>query len=114
MLEHVLARQCGVITRRQALACGLTDEGLRARVRGGRWQRVFRGVYAAFSGPLPREAALWAAVLRAGTGALLSHRTAAELYGLVDDVRDPIHVTVARGRNVLPIRGVRMHYSARV
>ncbi|GAA4636067.1 hypothetical protein GCM10023196_084350 [Actinoallomurus vinaceus] len=114
MLEQVLARQHGVIARWQALACGLTDEGLRARVSGGRWQRVSRGVYAAFSGPLPRESVLWAAVLRAGSGAVLSHRTAAELYGLVDDVRDPIHVTVARGRNVLPIPGVRVHYSARV
>src|SRR4051812_23203293 len=68
VLEQVLARQHGVIARWQALACGLTDEGLRARVSGGRWQRVFRGVYAAFSGPLPRESVLWAAVLRAGAG----------------------------------------------
>ncbi|MFL6052544.1 MAG: hypothetical protein ACJ72W_06455, partial [Actinoallomurus sp.] len=90
------------------------DEALRARVNGGRWHRIFSGVYAAFSGPLPRDALLWAAVLRAGEGDVLSHRTAAELDGLVDDVRAPIHITVARGRNVLPIPGVRVHYSARV
>jgi hypothetical protein len=114
VLEQVLARQHGIITRWQALACGLTDEVLRARIHSGRWQRVFRGVYAAFSGPLPRETVVWAAVLRAGEGAVLSHRTAAELDGLVDDVRDPIHVTVARDRNVLPMDGVRVHYSNRV
>ncbi|MCO5996184.1 hypothetical protein [Actinoallomurus rhizosphaericola] len=114
MLGQVLARQHGVIARWQALACGLTDAVLRARIESGRWQRVFTGVYAAFSGPLPRDAVLWAVVLRAGPGATLSHRTAAELDGLVDDVRDPVHVTVRRGRNVLPIEGVRLHYSSRV
>jgi Transcriptional regulator, AbiEi antitoxin len=114
VLEQVLARQHGVITRVQARACGLTDEMVRARLNRGRWQRVFRGVYATFSGPLPREALLWAAVLRAGHGAVLSHHTAAELDGIVDQPCDPVHVSVDRGRNLLPVPGVRVHYSARV
>ncbi|MEV5704579.1 type IV toxin-antitoxin system AbiEi family antitoxin domain-containing protein [Actinoallomurus sp. NPDC052274] len=114
MLEEVLVRQHGVIARWQALACGLSEAALRARVGTGRWQRIFTGVYAAFSGPLSREAVLWAVVLRAGPGATLSHRTAAELEGLVDDVRGPIHVTVGRDRTVVPVEGVRLHYSSRV
>ncbi|MCO6008370.1 hypothetical protein NE236_25665 [Actinoallomurus purpureus] len=114
MLEQILARQGGAIARWQALACGLTDGVLRARVRGGRWQRVFAGVYAAFSGPLPRATLLWAVVLRAGRGAVLSHRTAAEIDGLADDIRDPIHVTAPDDRHLWPIPGVRVHYSIRL
>src|SRR5262249_10149084 len=45
--------------------------------------------------------------------AVVSHRTAAELDGLADDARDPIHVTVPADRYVRPIDGVRVHYSTR-
>ena len=46
-------------------------------MRSGRWQRLQRGVYATFSGEPTRQTALWAALLRAGPGAVLSHQTAA-------------------------------------
>jgi hypothetical protein len=67
---------------------------MRHRVRTGEWQRIQRGVYAAFSGEIPREAQLWAALLRAGPEAVLSHQTAAELYGLIKQPGALIHVTV--------------------
>jgi hypothetical protein len=56
---------------------------------------------------------LWAVVLRAGRAAVLSHDTAAELSGLVDDPADLIHVTVPTDRRVAPMEGVVVHYSAR-
>jgi hypothetical protein len=46
-----------------------------------RWRRLHPGVYAAFSGQPGRDPVLWAAVLRAGPRAILSHETAAELHG---------------------------------
>jgi predicted transcriptional regulator of viral defense system len=70
------------------------------RLERGRWQTLYRGVYAAFNGPPPRETWLWAAVLRAGEGAVLSHQTAAELHGLVDSPAEAIHVTVPSTRRI--------------
>jgi hypothetical protein len=92
--EMITERQEGVISTQQALAFGMTPGDIRWKVQSRRWQAVYRGVYATFSGKLSREARLWAAVLRAGDGAALSHETAAELLGFSAAHNDPIHVTV--------------------
>jgi len=113
VLEDVALRQAGVITREQAIRCGLTDEGIEANVTAHRWRRIFRSVYATFSGPLPRPTLLWAVVLRAGRGAMLSHETAAELLGLTDKRSPRIHVTVPAERTPDPIAGVVIHRSRR-
>jgi hypothetical protein len=57
-------------------------------------------VYAVFTGPPPRETWLWAALLRAGPGAVLSHLSAAELHGLIDHPGESIYVTVPSTRRV--------------
>jgi hypothetical protein len=114
VLDETLARQEGVIARWQVKVCGLTDGGLKSRVRSGRWRRLHPGVYASFSGPPPRRALLWAAVLRAGPGAVLSHHTAAELDGLADDAERSIHVTVGSDRCVSLEPPIRVHYSSRL
>jgi len=111
---HLVDAQSGVLTRRQLLACGFTPAQLRAQVRAGRWQRLSRRVYATFTGELPRPAMLWAAVLSAGRGAALSHTTAAELAGLVDNVSPAVHVTVPSTRRITQVDGVVVHYSARI
>jgi very-short-patch-repair endonuclease len=106
--------QHGVVTRAQALAGGMTIEAIRAQVRAGRWQRLSRSVYATFNGPVPREYAMWAAALRAGQDAVLSHQSAGELAGLVDEAHPLIHVSVPSSRRVRGIAGVAIHYSLRV
>ena len=110
MLEELCERQCGVVARAQALRGGMTLSAIRARLRSGQWQRVYDGVFAVFSGPLPRQARLWAVLLRAGPGAVLSHQTAAELAGLAV-AQDPVHVTVPASRRVKRIPGVSLHMS---
>jgi predicted transcriptional regulator of viral defense system len=96
-----LARwQAGVISRQQLLAAGLTPQMITTRLERQRWQQLYRGVYAAFTGPPPRTAWLWAAVLRAGPGAVLSHLTAAELHGLLDTPAELIFVTVPSTRRI--------------
>ena len=70
------------------------------RLERGRWQQLYWGVYAVFTGPPPRETWLWAAVLRAGPGAVLSHLTAAELHGLLDSPAEAIFVTVPANRRI--------------
>jgi hypothetical protein len=106
--------QDGVLTRAQALAVGYTPSVITTHVRRGRWQRLHPGVYATFSGTPPRAARLWAAVLRAGPGAVLSHLTAARLWDLPGAASTRIHVAVPSGSPVTRISGVVLHYSGRV
>jgi Transcriptional regulator, AbiEi antitoxin len=97
--RRLIKRQHGVITRRQALATGLPATTVETWVQHGRWVRLDRGIYATGSGPPSRMALLWAALLRAGPGAVLSHETAAELSGLIGEPAPAIHVTVPARRN---------------
>jgi hypothetical protein len=93
---------------------GLTRHAIDARLVSGRWQRLHRGVYATFSGPIPRGAQLWAAVLRAGDGAVLSHHTAAETWKLSDSASSQVHVSVPRQAGPLIVAGLAVHYSSRL
>jgi hypothetical protein len=91
----LLNAQGGIIDRTQAKQAGFSDRQIWHRLRSGRWQHVHEGVYATFTGALPREARLWAALRRAGEGAMLSHETAAEVHGLIDrPAGQTVHVTV--------------------
>src|SRR5712691_588567 len=112
--RDLLMLQDGTLTRTQARDMGLTDKAIAAALRSGRWQRLYSGVYAAFSGPPGRGAWLWAAVHSAGPDAVLSYRTAAELYGLVRGHSQPVHVTVPSGVHVVRRPGVALHHSHRV
>jgi predicted transcriptional regulator of viral defense system len=114
VIDELLTTQHGILTRAQAHAAGITDEMIEANIAARRWTRRYAGVYATFSGQLPRPADLWAAVLKVGSGAVLSHETAAELVGLVRPPSAMIHVTVPAGRTVRPIAGVVLHRSRRV
>jgi Transcriptional regulator, AbiEi antitoxin len=106
-----LQGQNGVVSRQQALDAGLREDAIERRLRSGKWQRLHRGVYATFTGPLSREAKLWASVLCAGPEAALSHQTAAELHGLVDKPAAMIHISVPAERRPVrqAIRGVVVH-----
>jgi hypothetical protein len=97
---RLLDLQRGVITRRQAAAVGLDSALIDARLRRGHWRQLYRSVYATYTGDPARECLLWAAALRAGGGAVLSHHTAAELDRLTDRKSDVIHVTVGHDRRV--------------
>jgi very-short-patch-repair endonuclease len=102
-------RQSGVIERQQALRVGLRLDVIDGLLRTGRWQQLQRGVYATFSGQPGLDAQLWAIVLRAGPGAMLSHQTAAALFGLAADVGEPAHVILPHHRHPRRIPGVIVH-----
>ena len=87
------------MARRQSTLAGIDPDTMRNRVRSGRWQRLQRGVYATFSGDPARETVLWAALLRAGPDAVLSHQTAAERHGLIDEPSSVISITVPASRS---------------
>src|SRR5215471_4050344 len=65
----ILDAQKNVISTAQALAVGMSPDALRAKTASGRWQQVYRGVYATFTGELSRDARLWAVALRCGRSA---------------------------------------------
>jgi very-short-patch-repair endonuclease len=114
VLKALLESQCGVISRTQALDAGVTRGAIREHLAAGRWQRLSPGVYATFSGVVPRVARLWAVVLAAGPDAVLSHETAAELADIIDRPCPAVHVTVPHGRKVRPMAGVVVHRSRNI
>ena len=112
-LRYLAQQQRGVVSRAQAIRAGLSPDMIKFRVRSGRWQQLHPGVYATFSGIPGRGAWLWAALLAAGPGAVLSYQTAAELNGLSDEPTSPIHVTVPAQRHLIAVSGVYLHRSGR-
>jgi very-short-patch-repair endonuclease len=107
-------RQRGVISRRQALANGLPADVIDRLLRNARWQRLHRGVYSIYTGEPPREAVLWAALLRVGCDAVLSHQSAAEALGLTDRPSSLIHVSIPASRRVERIPEMVIHRSTRL
>jgi hypothetical protein len=105
--------QADAIARRQGQLVGIDPDTMRNRVRSGRWQRLQRGVYATFSGEPLRETVLWAALLRAGPEAVLSHQTAAERHGLIDEPSPVISIAVPAARHPAQVKipGVVVHRS---
>lgn len=97
--EAMLAARDRVVSRGQGIRGGLTADTLQSRVRGDRWQRLYRGVYASFSGDPDRAVLMWGALLRAGPGAVFSHQTAAEIHGLLRLPGPMIHITVPADRH---------------
>ena len=57
------------------------------------------GCLCSFSGDPARGTMLWAALLRAGPDAVLSHQTAAERHGLIDEPSPVIAITVPAARH---------------
>ncbi len=91
MIAAIAARQHGVITFEQLLKAGLSQSGISRRVKAGRLHRIHKGVYAVGHRGLSREGWWMAAVLACGQGAVLSHSSAAALWGMRDrrDGPDP-------------------------
>lgn len=101
--------QGGVLTRAQLLALGADDAWVERRVVSGDWQRVLPGIVVPWSGPVPWEARAWAAVLGAGPGAALSHRSAAYLHGILDQPPPTLDVTLPHSRRAGYASDVRIY-----
>jgi predicted transcriptional regulator of viral defense system/very-short-patch-repair endonuclease len=111
-LRELAALQAGVVSREQALSAGLTRSALDWQLSRGRWQQLHLGVYALFPTQPPRRAVMWAAVLRAGRDAMLSHYSAAELDRLTDKPSGLVHVTLPSSRRMRRVPGLIIHNSA--
>lgn len=69
-------RQDGVLTVSQLRALGVSANAVARRVARGEWQRAYAGVVVIHSGRVSWRTWARAALLRAGTGACLSHGSA--------------------------------------
>jgi hypothetical protein len=102
------AEEWGVLSLDELRDCGLSRKGVAVRARRGHLHRVHHGVYAVGHPSLPLEGRFLAAVKACGRGAVLSHFSAAALWGFVEwDDRYP-EVTVRRAR-ARTYRGLRVH-----
>jgi hypothetical protein len=84
----------GVLSLDEVFACGLSRGAVSDRVLNGRLHPIHRGVYAVGHANLPLQGRFLAAVKACGPTAVLSHHSAAALWGFVQwDDRYP-EVTV--------------------
>lgn len=81
-IANLADSQHGVVARRQLFALGLGKEAIEVRLRSGRLHRLHSGVYSVGHRVLSREGRWKAAVLFCGPDAVLSHRSAAALWGI--------------------------------
>ena len=108
-VARTAAVQHGLITVGQLRAVGLTGAAIGRRTAAGRLHRIHRGVYAVGHPGLTTHAEHLAAVLACGEGAVLSHRAAAAVLGLLRGPAPP--ETTVRAEHHLRIPGVRVHRS---
>jgi hypothetical protein len=111
-VAELAARQHGVVSRWQLLDLGFSTSAIGRWIEADRLHPVFRGVYAVGHTALPRLGRTHAAVLACRDGAVLSHRSAAELWGLLRSSRYVIDVTVPR--RIKGQRGIKVHFAAAI
>jgi very-short-patch-repair endonuclease len=123
LIARVAANQHGVITTTQLARAGLSSGRIAERAAAGRLHRLHRGVYAV-GHPRVSEHGRWmAAVLACGEGAVLSHLSAAELWGIRRRVRrqseaggrgghTTVHVTIPSTAGKRRQNGIVLHRSS--
>jgi very-short-patch-repair endonuclease len=97
-----------VITRAQLLPLGFSDEAIDHRLSIGRLRPLHRGVFVVGGREVGNSERWMAAVLACGEDALLSHQSAAELWGIRKSHAGPVEVSVPGSARRRP-RGIRVH-----
>ncbi len=92
-LADLAGRQHGVVSIGQLQALGYSHDAVDFTCLEGRLHRLHQGVYAVGHTDLSLHGRCLAAVLGCGEGALLSHWSAARLWGLMPTHPLPIHVS---------------------
>jgi hypothetical protein len=109
-IAELAERQHGVVARRQLLALGLGRGAIGRRLQAKRLHLIHRGVYAVGHRRLSRMGWWMAAVLACGPDAVLSHRSAAVLWGILEG--SPASVEVSAPRQLAGRAGVRAHMAS--
>jgi hypothetical protein len=110
VIALLASRQHGVVSAAQLEAAGVARHLVATRIRNGRLHVIYRGVYAVGHAGLSQEGRWMAAVLACGDGAVLSHASAAALWGLLRPTRDsPAHVSLRSRSGRSQRQGIRIH-----
>ncbi len=96
LLYEIAERQAGYFTAKQAESVNFTWERLSNNVKNGRFLRIQNGIYRLNQFPASTLEDFFAAWLKSGQSAVISHESALILYGLTDLLPGEIHVTVPR------------------
>lgn len=110
---QLVSGQSGIVHIAQLRALGVTPASILAQVEGERWRRFVHGVYATFTGPLPRRSRVVGALLYGGAAAVISHRTAAEEWHMIPSGDGPVHITVPYGTSAISQPGLIMVHRSR-
>ncbi|HVD37282.1 MAG TPA: DUF559 domain-containing protein [Solirubrobacterales bacterium] len=109
-MKALATRQHGVVTRRQLASLGFGVKAIEAALGEGRLSPVHEEVFAVGHTRVSQKGYWWAAVLAYGPDAVLSHQSAAVLWGLRRRRSGPTHVTATSGRQgVRRRRGIWIH-----
>jgi hypothetical protein len=111
----LLREQHQVITRSQALLCGVPHSTVeRYAAPGGRWQRLLPGVYLTVTGTATRDQREMAALLYAGRRSLLTGSAAMRRHNLRPAGPDVVDVLIPWGRKRQSTGYVRTHRTRRM
>jgi very-short-patch-repair endonuclease len=114
-LARLVRRQRGVISREQALACGMSAHLVQYRIReGGPWQALLTGVYLTVTGAANHDQRDIAALLHAGPRSVVTASAALRRHGLTPVRDDVVDVLVPIGTRPRDAGFVRVHRTARM
>jgi hypothetical protein len=114
-MTAILARQYRVISRSQAVACGMTESAQHHRLRaGGPWQRLLPGVFLTVTGAPTSDQREVAALLYAGPGSLLTGTAALRLWGVRAPYSSLIDVLIPESKQRKSAGFVRIRATARM
>jgi hypothetical protein len=109
-VADLAGRQHGVAGRWQLLEMGMGRRGVQRRLDAGLLQSLHLGVYAVGHRALTVESRWMAAVLAGGPDAVLSHRTAGQLWGILP--RSGAVPEITRPKTFRPRPGIQAHRAA--
>jgi very-short-patch-repair endonuclease len=102
-IAEISEGQQGAISLQQLRTIGLSGSAVRSRVEEGSLHSVHEGVYGVGQPLLTTKGRLMAAVLACGETAVVSHRTAAWLWGIRETDNASIDVTASNRRGRSPV-----------
>jgi len=106
------SRQHGVVSLRQLEEAGLNRSGVARCVKAGRLHRIHRGVYTVGHLGISQHGRWMAAALASGDGAVVSHRSAAELWDLLKPLGGLVDVSIRGYQGRARRAGIRLHRRA--
>jgi very-short-patch-repair endonuclease len=107
-VARIAAGQRTLVRTDQLAACGLDKDAVAHRVASGWLHPVFHTIYSVGCGVLPPLALELAALLACGKSSLISHRSAAFVWGLIKEAPAQVEVSVVE-RECRSRKGIRVH-----